>query len=254
MAQAKAKKKPIKRQLKLPWFSGSTLTLNVSLVRRPKRKTKASLQATQTRDWSIVGVLLTVGIVGLSYGAWLVFNPPVLEVAPPVAAVHLASPSSIKQAMVAADATQLEIPIIGVSALVEIVNSTSNGSIQVPSNASVVGQYRAAPTPGEVGPAVIVGHVDSLTGPAVFWRLRELAPGQIITVKRVDGRTVSFKVDKVQNYSQADFPANEVYGNIDYPGLRLITCGGSFNLLTRHYSQNTVVFASIVLDLKVRNS
>jgi hypothetical protein len=81
---------------------------------------------------------------------------------------------------------------------------------------------------------------------AVFWRLRELTPGQQIQIDRADGTTMTFKVDEVAQYSPGSYPTAKIYGNLNYAGLRLITCGGTFNRLTRGYDANTVVFASQV--------
>jgi LPXTG-site transpeptidase (sortase) family protein len=116
-----------------------------------------------------------------------------------------------------------------------------------PNSATDVGWYRNSPTPGEIGPSVIVGHVDYVhVGPAVFWNLNKLQAGDIFEVQRVDGSTMKFKVDSVKQFSQSNFPTNEVYGNINYAGIRLVTCGGTFNSQTHHYSDNTVVFGSLV--------
>lgn len=139
--------------------------------------------------------------------------------------------------------TSLSIPGINVSAPVVGVGLDSSGAIEVP-GPEETGWYTPGPSPGEVGPAVIVGHVDYVTiGPAVFWNLRNLKPGDPISVAREDGRTVNFTVQKVESYEQGNFPTKEVYGNINYAGLRLITCDGEFNYLTHHYSNDLVVFA-----------
>jgi len=118
-----------------------------------------------------------------------------------------------------------------------------DGSLATPERYDIAGWYEFAPTPGETGPAIIVGHVDNYLGPAVFFNLKSLHPGQSIFVTREDKQVVEFRVDSVELFDQQSFPTNAVYGNIDYPGLRLITCGGAFNPLTGHYSHNTVVYA-----------
>lgn len=139
--------------------------------------------------------------------------------------------------------TSVSIPSIGVNANVVSVGQNSDGSIAVPGPYDV-GWYNLGPSPGEIGPAVLVGHVDYVTiGPAVFWNLRNMQPGDIIQIARQDGKTVNFKVEKVQSYGQEAFPTQDVYGNINYPGLRLITCTGDFNYVTHHYSDNLVVYA-----------
>jgi sortase (surface protein transpeptidase) len=139
--------------------------------------------------------------------------------------------------------TTVSLPSIGVNANVVSVGQNSDGSIEVP-GPNDVGWYNLGPTPGEIGPAIMVGHVDYVTtGAAVFWNLRNMQPGDTLKVARQDGKTVAFKVEKVESYGQDNFPTQEVYGNISYAGLRLITCTGDFNYLTHHYSDNLVVYA-----------
>ena len=118
----------------------------------------------------------------------------------------------------------------------------------MPERYDIAAWYDGSPTPGERGPSVIVGHVDTYRGPAVFFYLKELQPGQKLYIDREDGSRVTFKVDRMILVDQDAFPTQEVYGNIDYAGLRLITCGGAFNPATGHYLQNTVIFATYVPD------
>lgn len=139
----------------------------------------------------------------------------------------------------------LQIPTINLDTALTPVGLQQSGSIAMPDGFNIAGWYTQGPTPGELGPAVVVGHVDSTQGIAIFWRLRELVPGDTIYVGRQDGTTATFRVDRLQQYSQDQFPTTEVYGNIDHAGLRLITCGGTFNTETHHYSDNTVVYASL---------
>jgi hypothetical protein len=94
-----------------------------------------------------------------------------------------------------------------------------------------------------------VGHVDYVNyGPAVFWDLSKLTPGDTFEVERKDGTKAKFKVDSVEAYPQANFPTEKVYGNINHAGIRLITCGGAWNEQTHHYSENTVVFGSLAVN------
>jgi sortase (surface protein transpeptidase) len=105
--------------------------------------------------------------------------------------------------------------------------------------------FDRSPTPGEVGPSVIAGHLDSAhDGPSVFYRLGAVTPGDAVRISRADGSTVTFTVTEVVRFAQADFPTDDVYGDLDHPGLRLITCGGQLDPVTRHYLDNTVVFAN----------
>ena len=124
----------------------------------------------------------------------------------------------------------------------------ADGTIAVPPlrRNAPAGWYRYLPTPGEVGPAVILGHVDTARdGPAVFYRLHELRPGDTVTVRRADGSTAVFTVRQVAEYPKSAFPAQTVYGSVDYPALRLITCGGSFDQTHRQYRTNVVVYATL---------
>lgn len=139
--------------------------------------------------------------------------------------------------------TELVIPSINVDAPVVGVSQNSDGTIEVPGPTDT-GWYTPGPSPGEVGPAVIVGHVDYVNvGEAVFWNLHNMKAGDEVTVNRQDGSTVKFKVTSVESYGQDAFPTQKVYGNIDYPGLRLVTCAGDFNYATHHYSDDLVVYA-----------
>jgi sortase (surface protein transpeptidase) len=121
-----------------------------------------------------------------------------------------------------------------------------DGTLEVPSRFDEPGWYRLGPAPGQTGAAVIVGHVDSVSGPAVFWRLGQLRPGNRIEIRREDGRTITFTVYAVQRYPKNDFPTVQVYGETHHRAeLRVITCGGSFDQRTGHYDDNTVAFAAL---------
>jgi hypothetical protein len=112
--------------------------------------------------------------------------------------------------------------------------------------------YRHSPTPGSLGPAVILGHVDSATGPSVFFRLGEMQRGDRISITRADGSVAVFLVDQVHRYAKNDFPTEVVYGDIDHAGLRILTCGGAFDDSTGHYLDNIVVFASLAVPEPIR--
>lgn len=139
---------------------------------------------------------------------------------------------------------RIQIPHIGVSASVVTLPASSEGAIPVPSDAELAGWYSGGPSPGDPGPAVVVGHLDSEHGPAIFWRLAELRPGDAIIVGRAEGTTPQFVVRRVAGYPRSTFPSDEVYGATVAPELRMITCGGFFNPLTRQYFDNVVVFAA----------
>ena len=140
---------------------------------------------------------------------------------------------------------RLQIAAIGVSSSLMDLGLKSDGTMQTPPNGFPAGWYTGGPTPGELGPAVIVGHID-MNGPGVFFRLRNMRPGERVTVTRADGSMPVFRVTRVAEFPKKKFPTDEVYGDLDHAGLRLITCGGSFNSQTGHYEDNIVVFADLL--------
>ncbi|WBB66752.1 class F sortase [Micromonospora sp. WMMD812] len=145
--------------------------------------------------------------------------------------------------------TTITIPRIGVDAKIMPLGTNPDGTIQVPplDQAQLAGWYEPGPSPGEVGNAVVVGHVDSAKlGPAVFFDLGAVQPGDTVTVNRADGRPVTFRVDSVRSYPKTSFPTELVYGPSDRPGLRVVTCGGQFDQNARSYLNNIIVFASLV--------
>lgn len=145
---------------------------------------------------------------------------------------------------------RLAIPSIDVDSVVQHLGQDAGGGLEVPAQGphyDEAGWYRYSPTPGARGPAILLGHVDSAAGgPSVFFRLGELEAGDRISVTRADRSTAVFVVDAVQRYAKDDFPTELVYGDIDHAGLRILTCGGAFDRTTRHYTDNIVVFASLV--------
>jgi hypothetical protein len=135
------------------------------------------------------------------------------------------------------------IPAIGVSAPLIRLGLGSDRRMEVPEDYSVAGWYTGGPRPGERGPAVIAGHVDSRRGPAVFYRLGELRRGDVVVVRypgRVEAR---FRVERTERHPKRAFPTGRVYGDTPGPALRLVTCGGSFDRASGHYRDNVIVFA-----------
>ncbi len=152
--------------------------------------------------------------------------------APTVRAVDAVRPLSVS------------IPAIGVrSPLVPLRLDGRTGELQAPADFGQAGWYVDGPAPGDPGPAVIAGHVDSRSGPAVFFRLRELHPGDVVQVARSDGSTARFAVTAVERYPKDAFPTQRVHGPTPDRALRLITCGGSFDYARRSYRDNVVVYA-----------
>jgi sortase (surface protein transpeptidase) len=138
---------------------------------------------------------------------------------------------------------QLSIPAIGVDTPVVKLELNPDGTLQVPTDFSVAGWYSLGPSPGEPGPAIIAGHVDSKRGPAVFYRLGELAPGSVVRVTLADRTEAVFRVYAVREFAKSAFPTSLVYAPTRGAELRLITCGGAFDRQTGHYVDNIVVFA-----------
>lgn len=142
----------------------------------------------------------------------------------------------------------LGIPAINVSSQLIEVGQNPNGSIQVPVPPSFdhAAWYKYSPAPGQFGASVIIGHIDNrYTGPSIFFNLGKLKPRDVIKVKRADNKTAIFTITAVRQYLKSDFPTAQVYTSSNDAELRLITCGGSFNQSTRHYTDNTIVFAKL---------
>jgi sortase (surface protein transpeptidase) len=143
----------------------------------------------------------------------------------------------------------MQIAAIGVDTELMNLGLKDDGTMEVPAGGFPAGWYTGAPTPGELGPAIIAGHVD-MKGPGVFYSLFKLKPNDEVRVIRKDGSTPLFRVTRVERYPKDRFPTKLVYGDIDHPGLRLITCGGSFNPKSGHYEDNIVVFAEFVAPVR----
>ena len=174
-------------------------------------------------------------------------NPGAL---PAPTAAPVPSPTSTAASVPAPLPVSVSIPAIDVSSELITVGLDPDGTLQVPQpgpDYDKAAWFDGSPRPGEVGPAVVEGHVDSAAnGPSVFYDLGALTPGDRIEVAREDGSVVTFEVDDVRAYPKDDFPTLAVYGNTQGPELRLITCGGPFDSSAGHYTDNTVVFASQV--------
>jgi Sortase domain len=137
----------------------------------------------------------------------------------------------------------LTIPAIGVQTNIIHLGLTASGALQVPSSTAVAGWYTGSPRPGAVGSAVIAGHIDSKSGPGVFFQLSSLHPGDRVYVRRADGTLAVFKVTVVSQFAKDSFPTSAVYGAVPDSELRLITCGGTFDSQLGSYLSNTVVYA-----------
>ena len=171
--------------------------------------------------------------------------------APPAAASTAAAPdqattgSADTAALAASRPERLRIPSISVDTGLIDLGLQADGTMEVPADGSTVGWYVNSPTPGEIGPAVLAAHVDWKGDKGVFYELRNTQPGDEIDVQRADGRTATFTVRRVEQYSKDRFPTDTVYGDVDTAQLRLITCGGEFDSAARSYRDNIVVYAEL---------
>ena len=141
---------------------------------------------------------------------------------------------------------RLRIPKMSVDTNFVFLGLLDNGEIAVPKGYTEVGWYANGPTPGEVGPAVVLGHVDSYEGPGVFISLGQLTEGDYVYVDRADGTTATFRVTVLERYNRNAFPTQQVYGDIDFSGIRLITCSGTYNQETQEYDRVLVVYGTLV--------
>ncbi|MGH3437850.1 MAG: class F sortase [Sciscionella sp.] len=145
--------------------------------------------------------------------------------------------------------TAVSIPAIDVHSALTTLGRNPDGSIQVPQmgpDYNKAAWYKYSPSPGALGPAVILGHIDSAKlGPSVFFRLGAMKPGNTVSVTRADGTVAVFTVNKVEEYPKSSFPTLDVYGNTPNAQLRLITCGGAFNAQEHSYVDNIVVYATL---------
>jgi hypothetical protein len=157
-----------------------------------------------------------------------------------------APPGAVSPVVARSVPVALRIPAIGVAVSVSELGLNPDGTVQVPTNFQQPGWFRLGPSPGQVGSAVILGHVDSYRGPAVFFRLRFLRAGDRVEVSLADGVVAHFAVSTVAMYPKEQFPARLVYGSHGYSALQLVTCGGTFDTRTRSYRSNVVAFTSLV--------
>lgn len=139
----------------------------------------------------------------------------------------------------------LRIPILDLAVSLSTLGLNPDRTVEVPTDFAQPGWFGLGPTPGEVGSAVILGHVDSYRGPAVFFRLRDLTPGDQVEVTLTDGMTAHFTVTRVVMYPKDQFPAQQVYGPHGHSDLQLVTCGGTFDTTTRSYLSNIVAYTTL---------
>jgi len=144
-----------------------------------------------------------------------------------------------------AEPARITISSIGVQARVSALGLNEDGGLKVPEDPWLVGWWRGGPRPGEKGPAVLVGHKDSRTGPAVFYGVGDLAPGDELVVDDVNGRTATFTVSRIEQVGRGDFPTDRVYGETRSSELRILSCGGEYDEENRQYEDNVIIYARL---------
>ncbi len=210
------------------------------------------LFASRPRALALAGAAIVViggGVTAVALASHS-YKPPSLphaasSVAPKASVSPLAVPPKVAAAIPRSVPVQIKIPSIGVDAQVIPEGTDSTGALETPplTEQNVTGWWDGGNTPGQDGPAVIVGHIDSAAlGPMVFWNLHELVPGQAVEVILADGAQVWFNMVGSQQVSKTDFPTQSVYGPTAGPTLRLITCSGDFDPQTGHYDDNLIVY------------
>jgi hypothetical protein len=216
------------------------------------------------RTWGLIaGALVLVGsgciVLGLQVHHHALAGPaPSARVATPVPATPLpATPLPVKAAELAtarSSPVELAIPALSLTVSLSTLGLNPDGTVEVPTDVAQPGWYGLGPSPGQIGSAVILGHVDSQAGPAVFFELRSLVPGDAVNVTLADGVTADFKVTSAAMYPKTSFPDQLVYTSHGYSALQLVTCGGSFDEQTGHYLSNVVVYTSLVALVTPRTS
>ncbi|GGS76803.1 MULTISPECIES: class F sortase [Streptomyces] len=195
--------------------------------------------------WGVAAVFLAVSLFGGHR------TPEDTPQAPRASGGGTAAPADPQQPgeqLPRSEPTRLHIPKISVDAPFTSLAIGASGQLQPPpaGDTNLVGWYADGVSPGEKGTAIIAGHVDTVTSPAVFANLDDLEPGDRFSVERADGRTADFVVDDTETFAKDDFPSSRVYADASRPEVRLITCAGDYDRTVRDYTDNLVVFAHLV--------
>lgn len=175
-------------------------------------------------------------------------SPAAVSPATPSKPAKPATPATSGPILPASVPVSLQVPQIGLNTALVPLGQAANGEMDVPGGqpGDPGGWYKYSPTPGQLGPAVILGHVNNLASPeGLFYRLHEMKPGEQFSVTRTDHTVAVFRVDKLALVKKATFPTLAVYGNTNRAEIRLITCGG-FDPATGEYTENTVVYGHLV--------
>jgi sortase (surface protein transpeptidase) len=191
-------------------------------------------------------VVLGMSTVVFLYGVFIYFFPAEVAVVPDSITSTEPASSTPQFRLASSTPSRIVIPKLNIDTTFEILGLNADRTIQIPKEYTTVGWYKYGPTPGDMGPAVVLGHVDSYKGAAIFYHLGQLAQGDRFTVTREDGSVAEFEVTKLERHPQSDFPTEEVYGPIDHSGIRLVTCSGTYDKGTLRYSHNLIVFGTLV--------
>jgi hypothetical protein len=198
--------------------------------------------------WLVCLTLLLIGtgflVVGVRDPGHPLVSPGLSHAVPRVSTPDTTTPGEPVVARLTP--VTVSVPAIGLSLPVTMLGLNLDGTVQVPTDIQKTGWYDLGPSPGQIGSAVILGHVDSYQGPAAFYQLRNVVAGDQITVVLTDGVSALFQVTSVAIYPKLDFPAQQVYGSHGNAALQLITCGGVFDTQTGGYESNVVVYSSLV--------
>jgi hypothetical protein len=225
---------------------GATFSLWTSRHLPWLRRSSRRLVAVSALGAGLVAV--AVGTAGLAVSTLSPAHAAPLPARPapiPAPSGRTAVPVSLANGQQAARPVWLSIPSIGIRTRLIHLGVNKDGTLQVPSSTAVAGWYTGSPRPGTVGSAIIAGHVDSRTGPGIFFWLRTLRPGDRVYVGRADGTMAVFTVTKIRKFAKNRFPTDAVYGPVPDAELRLITCGGIFDRSRGSYLSNVVVFARL---------
>jgi hypothetical protein len=190
-----------------------------------------------------LGLALLAGLAGASPPAAVARPASPAAAGPAVSAPPAETFRSVRTYDSVAEPVRLRIPALKVDSKVQRLGLQADGTIAVPARTDVAGWYQYGPRPGQAGPAVILGHVDSHTGPGIFIDLYRAKVGTTVRVDRADGTTVTFRITRIERVPKVQFPTDLVYAPTLDPTLRLVTCGGSFDHARGSYRDNVIAFA-----------
>jgi hypothetical protein len=198
----------------------------------------------RTAALAILAVVLTSVLSGAQAGVEAVAAAPVPAPPARAQATVVDGFESPRTYATVAPPVRLRIPALHVRSSLQRLGQLPDGTVAVPVPADVAGWYEGGPRPGQPGPAVILGHVDSQKGPGIFFDLGRLKKGAAVAVDRADGSTVTFHVTSISRVPKTRFPTDLVYAPTLQPTLRLVTCGGTFDYSRRSYRDNVIVYAA----------